>query len=296
MDTSQVIQLAQTQLEQLPTQIFDVLTIAKPVSASSALNLAKIISKLSPIMGNLIEFNIVELLNQNPVWSRFGKWVRQDPDFPDAVFEGAFVPTPGFEIKAWFPLSTEITARFKPSQQYFADQNIHVVLVGWIPENIIYGRPQILKVSIIEAGSIAISRDHHYHRPPDYVVTEPENTLERTVNLRQTNTNGYKWQGTPAQLKEAVEWLNTFGYDVGSYRLDADYQQLMKQLLSRYNYRLDTNFAKLDRIAHPDIERFKTDLLETSIHGMALKDWIRVYNATDEQQILKVFRQHLGIG
>lgn len=167
MDASQVLQLAQEQLEQLPNQLFDVLTISKPTSPSTTLNLAKIISKLSPIMGNLIEFNIVEQLNQNPTWVSLGEWVRQDPDFPDTLFQGNITPAPGFEIKAWFPLSTEITARFKQSQNHLLGQPIRVILVGWIPEYVIYGRPKILKVCIIEAESIAKIRDQHYHRPPD---------------------------------------------------------------------------------------------------------------------------------
>ena len=40
------------------------------------------------------------------------------PGFPDTIFIGPNVtPSPGFEIKAWFPLATEITARFKDSQK-----------------------------------------------------------------------------------------------------------------------------------------------------------------------------------
>lgn len=95
---------------------FDLLTVAKPVSPDAAVNLAKVISKLSPLLGNLIEFNTCEYLSDKPEFKPLGKWRRQDPGFPDAIFEGSIRPAPGFEIKAWFPLATEITARFKDSQ------------------------------------------------------------------------------------------------------------------------------------------------------------------------------------
>jgi hypothetical protein len=71
--------------------------------------LGKVISKLSPLLGNLIEFNTVEFLNKQKAFSPFGKWKRQDPGFPDTIFSGSIQPTPGLEIKAWFPLATEIS-------------------------------------------------------------------------------------------------------------------------------------------------------------------------------------------
>ncbi len=48
------------------------------------------------------------------------------------------------------------------------------------------------KADAIRKRSIAEARDQHYHKPPDYLVVEPEDTSRRTKNLRQTNTNGYK--------------------------------------------------------------------------------------------------------
>ena len=62
----------------------------------------------------------MEFLNDQPEYQELGEWQRQDPGFPDMIFVGPTVtPSPGFEIKAWFPLATEITARFKDSQNHF---------------------------------------------------------------------------------------------------------------------------------------------------------------------------------
>lgn len=64
-------------------RILDVLTITRPGSLEYAIQLVKIISKLSPLIGNMIEFSTVDLLNEYD-WKNEGRWVRQDPGFPDA--------------------------------------------------------------------------------------------------------------------------------------------------------------------------------------------------------------------
>lgn len=192
MNTAEVLEFAASHLLSLPGHTFDVLTIAKPVSPGAAVNLTKIISKLSPLIGNLIEYNAVELLNDRVEFQGYGQWVRQDPDFPDTLFQGSVVPVPGVEIKTWFPLATEITARFRESQLLVSNGNTFIALLVWIPEYVIYGKPKILDVCVMEAESVAQARDTHYHNPPDYLVLEPGDTTTRTRNLQQRNTNGYK--------------------------------------------------------------------------------------------------------
>ena len=111
LNTRQAIEAATEHLERrLEGHVFDVLTVSKPVSVEAAVNLAKVISKLSPMLGNMIEFNTIEVLNLDKVFHPFGTWIRQDPVFPDAILVGSIAPAPGFEIKAWFPMATEITA------------------------------------------------------------------------------------------------------------------------------------------------------------------------------------------
>ena len=149
---------------------------------------------LPPIVANLIEVNTCEFLNDKPEFAGQGIWRRQDPGFPDIVFDGDVKPTPGFEIKAWFPLATEITARFKDSQDHFVDDRTYVAMIAWLPEYLIFGRPKALGVVVASGASVAEARDSHYHNPPDYLVLEPEDTSKRTRNLQQTNTNGHKWQ------------------------------------------------------------------------------------------------------
>ncbi|MBM7842661.1 hypothetical protein [Herpetosiphon giganteus] len=295
MDTATILTQATNQINQMIGHRFDVLDISKPISTAAALNLLKIISKLSPLIGNLIEFNIVEMLNKHNQFSNLGSWIRQDPGFPDAIFQSGITPSPGFEIKAWFPLSTEITARFKDSATHFQAQNIYMILIAWVPEYLVYGKPKILDIAIIEGGSIARSRDLHYHNPPDYLLLEPNDTTHRSRNLQQTTVNGYKWQGTSEEFQAAAEIVETWGQEGLEYNSSPIIQQQYRQLINRYPYRLDTNFAKIDRIRHPEIETFKRQIYQTQLHGLTIQAWSRLFTTNMADQIRTVFQQQLNL-
>ncbi|MGB3509454.1 MAG: hypothetical protein WBA93_09450 [Microcoleaceae cyanobacterium] len=113
-------------------------------------------------------------------------------------------------------MATEITARFKDSQNYFQSDNIYVVLLPWLPSNLIYGKPYILDLCIVSARSVSETRDRHDHNPSDYLVLEPEDTKKRTINLQQTNTNGYKWQSNNYQFEAAQKIVENWGNE-GKY-------------------------------------------------------------------------------
>lgn len=285
MTTIEIITLARERLQGLAGHVFDVLEVAKPVSPSAAANLTKIISKLSPLVGNLIEFNTVEYLNAQPTFDGFGKWERQDPGFPDTVFRGVITPTPGFEIKAWFPLATEITARFKDSQNHFSKDQTYVAMLAWLPEYLIFGKPKIIDIVVVSGLSVAKARDDHYHNPPDYLVLEPGNTSLRTANLQQTNTNGYKFQGGPEQFAEAGRLVDSWGSLGRTYQPTPEYQEQLAQLIARFPYRLDTNFAKMDRIFHPELEAFKTRVHKIILHGRSIGNWNRILSRGKEAEV-----------
>ncbi len=296
MRTAEVIAVASRHLLGLRGQEFDVLEVAKPVSPAAAINLAKIISKLSPLVGNLIEFNTCEYLNEFPEFGGWGHWHRQDPGFPDTVFLGHVAPTPGFEIKAWFPLATEITARFKDSQNHFAHNNTYVVMLAWLPEFLIFGKPHVVDIVVVSGASVAKARDDHYYNPPDYLVIEPNDTAARTVNLQQTNTAGYKFQGTPKQFAEAQALVAGWGPQGRAYQPTPYYRAQLAQLMNRFPYRLDTNFAKMDRIAHPEIEAFKQRTYGTLLHGRTIGDWNRLLSRGGELAVALALAKAFNIG
>jgi hypothetical protein len=276
MDTQKVLELAARSFVELKDQRIDVISISQPTTVLEAVNLSRIVSKLSPIVGNLLEFKTVDLLNDIGEFEGLGEWVRQDPEFPDALFEGEVSPKPGFELKAWFPLATEITARFKDSQLRFADNATWVAMPAWLPSQLICGEPTILDVCIVSGASVAKARDDHYYNPPDYLVIEPGNTADRTINLQQSNTAGYKWQGTPGGFEEAKRIVDSWGSEGGLYSPGHECQARVQELLSMFEYRLDTNFAKIDRINHPEIEAFKSKVLGTDFRGRTIREWSRL--------------------
>lgn len=296
-----VLEVASRHLDGLPGHVFDVLDISRPATPEAAANLAKVISKLSPFVGNLIEFSTCDFLNGQEEFRNVGEWKRQDPGFPDTIFIGEIKPTPGYEIKAWFPLATEITARFKESQNHFLEGQTHVAMLAWLPEFIIFGRPKIIDLVIVSGMSVAKARDDHYNNPPDYLVLEPEDTSLRTQNLQQTNTNGYKWQpsqdsGREAELlKEAEALVESWGVDGRRYSPAPEYQAKVRELHGNFRYRLDTNFAKMDRIVHTEIEDFKKRVLSSVIHGMEVSEWATVLSSDSDELITKTLIAKLGL-
>ena len=260
--------LASTVGEELPTVS---VTSADP---EEAIFLGQNISKLSPIMGNLIERRI-PLLLENVETEHGMTWRRQDPDFPDAaLFDRDGKPVgPGFEVKAWYPLATEITGRFRESQNLLNGKDIRLVVVAWMMSHIVYGTPEIVGVLITDALSVAKARDSHYHDPPGYLCEETQDTTARTRNLQQTNVLGYKLQElNPGRLKAAKDLYGTHTHR-GADPHSPEGQELVSQLRAAATYRLDSNFAKIDRIDHKEIEAFKAKVLGTEFRGRTIKSW-----------------------
>lgn len=279
---SDILSAAKKELTDLNSHLIDIIDIKRPPTLPYAKVLAKVMSKLSPLIGNMIEFSTVDLLNKHD-WKELGTWIRQDPGFPDALFKSEKIkPNPGIEIKAWFPFATEITARFKDSVSLFKDNNIDMALIAWLPENIVWGKPQIIDVLVVSGKSVAEARDLHYHNPPDYLVFEPEDTSQRTANLQQTNTNGYKLQGDKRILKKAMSIVEKWGEDGKKYSPSYEYQRLLHSLYGQFNYRLDTNYAKIDRIGHKDIERFKAYILDKEFRGRKIGEWSEILASNDD--------------
>lgn len=285
MDYKDILTTAKHELTSLDSHLIDILDIKRPPSLAYAKNLAKVISKLSPLLGNMIEFSTVDLLNKHD-WKGEGQWVRQDPGFPDALFRSdSILPNPGIEIKAWFPFATEITARFKDSVTLFNDNNIDMALIAWLPEHVIWGKPQIIDVLVVSGKSVAEARDRHYHRPPDYLVFEPEDTSERTANLQQTNTNGYKLQQDKCDVNAARRIVQQWGDEGRVYSSSPEYQRLLRSLQGNFVYRLDTNYAKIDRIEHAEIEEFKTHVLEKEFHDKTIKEWSNILASNNDTEL-----------
>jgi hypothetical protein len=168
-------------------------------------------------------------------------------------------------------------------------------MLAWLPEFLIFGKPKIIDIVVVSGGSVAKARDNHYHNPPDYIVLEPEDTAARTSNLQQTNTNGYKFQGNTAQFLKAQEVVASWGPNGTIYLPTPDYQAWLRELIASFPYRLDTNFAKMDRIVHAEIEAFKSRVYRIRFHGMTIGEWNRLLSRGDEVTIRNELEQRLDI-
>ncbi len=245
--------------------------------------LALVISKLSPIIGNLLERRIIDLLTDEETDHGL-RWVRQDPDFPDALLVNADGSTTntGYEVKAWYALSTELTGRFRESVNLLAPRNVRVVVIAWHMSHVVYGTPQIVDVLTVDALSMAEARDEHYHKPPGYLTVEPEDTTARTRNLQQTNVGGYKIQETKAERIAAAERFVREHADRAARPHTPEGRALTLELMNSFAYRLDTNFAKIDRIDHDEIEAFKSEVLETEFKGRTFRAWTHLLKALSD--------------
>ena len=281
MRYQEALEIATANLLSLRGHTIDVLTVSRPRDIQGAIELSKIVSKLSPIIGNLLEYAITRHLNEAVTWEENYQWIRQDPGFPDLILNGIPDIQPGIEIKTWFPLSTEITARFRDSQTYFSANQVKVVIICWMLEYILAGQPKIVDIWVGDASEIAKTRDNHYHNPPSYVVMEPEDTRLRTRNLQQTNCHGYKFQGTAEQFNQAMLLVQDWGHQAQQYRPDPEYQKRIRQLTGSFPYRLDTNFAKVDRISLPSLETFKANILNSIHTGRLIQSWIKAIKSRD---------------
>jgi hypothetical protein len=107
--------------------------------------------------------------------------------------------------------------------------------------------------------------------------------------------NGYKFQGTDRQYAEAEALVRN--WELGDHRYDSSrsYQDLLRTLIRNYPYRLDTNFAKIDRIAHPEIEAFKTRVMSTTIHGRTISNWQRILSRGTDDQIIQALTESFGL-
>jgi hypothetical protein len=147
----------------------------------------------------------------------------------------------------------------------------------------------------VSGASVAKARDDHYHQPPDYLVVEPNDTSARTRNLQQTNTNGYKWQGTEKEREAAQQLLRSWVDKSPPGSTPADHQEIVQELRANFHYRLDTNFAKIDRIRHSEIEAFKGRVLSRTVHGMTIQKWAKILCSDNESRIERALRDHVKI-
>ncbi|RTX75016.1 hypothetical protein CD117_01600 [Mammaliicoccus sciuri] len=239
----------------------------------------------------MIEEKMAKHLNESGNFTEFGRWIRQDPGFPDNIFSTDFLENiPGLEIKAWMPFSTEITGRFKTSRKVVLENPTYVAIVAWMPEFILHGRPEIIDIWVEPALNIVENRDRHYNKPPNYILVEPSDTSSRTKNLQQSNVEGYSFQNSNDLLEKAYEFTENSGLLNIDYPLSEDEWKLLEELKNKFPYRLDTNFGKLNRINNVGINDFKDKVYAQKKFNKTIGYWKKISNdKTVLHEYLKLF-------
>jgi hypothetical protein len=292
MDPSDYLDAAVAAIKDLPGREYDILELRKPDSVEVAVEVAQTINKISPIVGNTIEFGVAEYLNKQMDLPDGVYWRRQDPEFPDVILDGLSNATPGIEIKAWYPLSTEMTGRFRESQRHMQDGLTRLAVLAWLPEFVIYGEPTVIDVFVDDALKVAQSRDDKYHEPPDYLVIEPEDTSNRTRNLQQSNVRGHKIQeNDPEVIQEAEQMVADLSLDANSYDPSFDYHRRLKRLYSAFSYRQESNFAKLSRLGYGPLDRFEKNTMDMIYKGRSVKDWRSKTKDGDRDAVQELLNQ-----
>lgn len=276
------LERAREALQGLMSEPLGILSVQSMGPDVDAVLIAQNISKLSPFVSTQVENAVITTLTKVPGIDGLS-WIRQDPAFPDAGLTFHGVPSgDGIEAKAWYVCGTEITARFRSSQVVLIGKQIYVVVVAWVMDRIIQGRPIILDYALFEAMGLAQARDEKYHKPPRYLVVEPEDTSNRPANLQQANTDGLIMQtDSPDVLTRAAAMVPT-GFSEPPYTESS--RELTEKLRNNFRYRTETNFAKLDRIGHAGVNAFKAQVLAMEHLGRPISDWTKTlrYLASDD--------------
>lgn len=249
----------------------DALSLGRPKTIDHAAALGRIIGKLSPLVSDLLENEFAAHLNSAGAWPPGSRWIKQDPGFPGLALCGGETVHAGIEIKTWFPFATEVTGRFREGQTRLATSETRLMVVVWLPEFLLHGGPVALGVWADKAINVARVRDSRYHRPPQYVVVEPEAGPARTRNLQQARSAGYFFRGSQTEFAKAKAEIESWSAKLAF--TSPEYQGKLRELVRTHPYALDTNFAKIDRIEHKSLQDFKEDVLTMTLHGRTVGEW-----------------------
>jgi len=108
-------------------------------------------------------------------------------------------------------------------------------------------------------------------------------------------TNGYKFQGNVEEFFKAEEIVKGWGDSAKIYEPTPKYQLQVRQLMESFKYRPDTNYAKLDRIAHNDVEGFKRRVLSMKFKGLKISDWFKLFSKGSDEELKRALIKHLEI-
>jgi len=247
------------------------------------------LAKFSSVLSNMLEVHLVEELNKvNKMFNYWPnhKWINQDPYFPDCIL----VPNKGYnpktnthgvmgiEVKIWYPMATELTARLNESQDTAGLDNSVLLIGAWMPKSLIWGEIHTLGAGVFDLLDVIRTRDRKWFKPPKELITEPNDTTSRTSNLQQTNVIFWELQSGNDIAKTIVA-----GWPDEDYSTDSATQTRINHLIDHpdISYRQENqNRNKIQRINFAEIDDFRQSMSEKKICGKTLKSWQEMKPAT----------------
>lgn len=259
----------------------------------------KNISKLSPLISVEIETRARDHLRSefSDILPSNINWVVNEriegEKYPDlALADLQFDPPSnwvwaGIEIKAWCPLATEISGRMMKGQSIMEEYPDQLVLIVWLPENLLYGEPKILATWVGEGQDIAKARDDHWHWVLDRdastkssLILEPDFSPDRDPHKQHTNVYRYKWdddsEGSQEKLDELEERAEELGIIDEPYSPEDEFQKKVQTLRGEFSeyFTEGSNFRKIGRCHYDELEEFQERFKkETFVEGKSVAQW-----------------------
>ncbi|MBQ6140311.1 MAG: hypothetical protein IJI54_03410 [Kiritimatiellae bacterium] len=157
---------------------------------------------LNSALGATIENQVVETLNTiRSVWDTENKYgtylfVRQPQSFPDVVLKNlsdeSSAPIMGIELKGWYLLAKEAepSMRFQQTRRACAEADL-IMVVPWVLNSVISGRPRIYSPYIESARYVAEYRNMYWQKMrgggSDATITEPKDASPYPRKADATN-------------------------------------------------------------------------------------------------------------
>jgi hypothetical protein len=210
-------------------------------------------SRLSIYISNRLEYLIIDHLNDTAQRKGY-KWVRHEGKFPDLqlLYNGKDTGL-GIEIKTSYGSCEEPSARFWQSVTNFESYNSqYICIVVWKLDKDTHGRPVVFDTCCIDAKRLAEARDRGIHNPPESLMCMPYNTTEG--NTKQTDVKVYLLQDEN-DIQKATKIVKQFNVSEEEPWSQKS-QELSRILKNTFKYRVDDNRGKLNRIKHPELQKF----------------------------------------
>ena len=258
----------------------EVINVGKPANVQLACEWFAHFPEFAVLCNRLVESVVVDDL------CACGGWKREKRRSNVLYFDSPDIrPAPRVIVKAWQSFPVERPTRFSESGGLFEEDNVSLINVGWALEHMIWGRIRVLNVVDVSARDMTEARNRHYYNPPVYVVCEEESGRFSSMITDAKQTRGYKFIGSEEQLRQAAELAARLELEKDNYCCGRSYQTKLYQLLGRFPYREDKEYAIIDLIEQKDVAEARREALDTVLDGASVREFAALTGSADDELV-----------